>query len=70
MVSEKNDANYIVNPNFARTKVDSYNSLLTERTLTFHNVIILVKSHVNKYKNDFYFNMFLEKGLFENKSNR
>ena len=39
-----------------------------EKILTFHNVIILIKSVVNKKKN-FYYNIFLEKGLCKDKSN-
>ena len=29
--------------NYARIKIDSYDSLPLEKTLTFHNVIILIK---------------------------
>ena len=32
--------------------------------LTFHNVIILIKS-VFKYKNNYYYNIFLENGLYK-----
>ena len=35
-------------------KVDSYDSLPLEKTLTFHNVIILVKSTFNENKNNYY----------------
>ena len=51
-ISEKSDAKYIVNHNFATIRIDSYNSLSTEKTLTFHNVIILIKSVVSKNKNN------------------
>ena len=37
--------------------------------MTFHNVIILIKSVVNKNENKCYYNIFLEKGLYEDKSN-
>ena len=37
--------------------------------LTFHNVIILIKSVVNKNKNEYYYNIFLEEGLYKDKSN-
>ena len=37
-----------INHNFARIRTDSYNSLPTEKFLTFHNIIILIKSVVNK----------------------
>ena len=36
-----------INHNFARIRIDSYNSLPIEQTLTFHNVIILPKLVVN-----------------------
>ena len=36
-------------------------SLPIEKILTFHNVIILIKSVVIKNKNDYYYNIFLEK---------
>ena len=36
--------------------------------MTFHNVIILRKSVVNKNKN-YYYNIFLEIGLYKDKSN-
>ena len=36
--------------------------------LAFHNVIILIKSVVNKNKNKYHYNRFLEKGLYKYKS--
>ena len=51
-----------INHNFARIKIDSYNSLPIEKTLTFQNVIILLKSVVNNNENRYYYNIFLEKG--------
>ena len=57
-----------VNHNFARTRNDSYDSLPIEKILTFHNVIILIKSVVNKNKNEYYYNIFLQKGLYKDKS--
>ena len=35
--------------------------------MTFHNVIILIKSIVNKNENKYYYNMFLEKSLYKYK---
>ena len=35
---------------YARIKVDSYDSLPLEKTLTFHNVILLIKSALIKIK--------------------
>ena len=40
-------------------------SELTQEILTFHDVIILIKSVVSKNKNKCYYNMFLEKGLYK-----
>ena len=48
---------------------DLYNYLLIEKILTFYNAIILIKSVVNKNKNECYYNIFLEKGLCKDESN-
>ena len=45
---------------YGRIKVDSYDSLSLEETLTFH-VLIVIKSVFNKDKNNYYYNIFLEK---------
>ena len=45
---------------YAKIKVDSYDSLPIEKILTLRNVIILIKSVLNKDKNHYYFNMFLK----------
>ena len=37
--------------------------------IAFHNVIMLIKSVVNKNENNCYYNIFLEKGSNEDKSN-
>ena len=44
-------------------KLDSYDSLPIEKTLTLHNVIILIKSILNKDKNHYYFKMFENNAL-------
>ena len=36
-----------------------------EKKLTFHNVIMLLKSVFNKDKNNYYYNIFLEKGSYK-----
>ena len=36
--------------------------------MTFQIVIILIKSVVNKNENNYYYNIFLEKGLYKDKS--
>ena len=68
LISEKGgiaDSNYYL----ARIRIDLYNSLPIEKKLTFHNVIILIKLLVNKNKNEYYCNIFLEKGSYKDKSN-
>ena len=40
-----------------------------EKISTFDNVIILMKSIVNKNKNNYYYNVFLEKSSYKDKSN-
>ena len=42
---------------------DSYDSLPLEKTLTLHNVMILIESLVNKNQNHYYYNIFLERFL-------
>ena len=38
------------------------------KILTFHNVMVLIKSFVNKNKNKYYYNIFLEKGSYKDKN--
>ena len=59
-----------INHNFGKIRIDSSNSLPIEKILTFHNVIILIRSVINKYKNDYYFNIFSEKGSRKDKFNK
>ena len=68
-ISKKSDISDSISHNFGNIRIDSYNSLPIEKILTFHNVIILIKSVVNKNKNEYYYNIFLEKGLYKDKSN-
>ena len=53
-ISKESGITDSINHNFARIRIDSYNSLPTEKIMTFHNVIILIKSVVNKNKNHYY----------------
>ena len=46
-------------------KADSYDSLPIEKTLTLHNVIILMKSVLDKGKNHYYCKTILEKCLYQ-----
>ena len=54
---------YVSSLNYTKMKVDSYDSLPLEKIPTLHNVIILIKSVLNKYQNQYYYNIFLEKCL-------
>ena len=60
-MSLKSTTTYIFSHYFAIIKVDSYDSLPIEKILTFHNIIILIKSALNKDKNHYYYKIFLEK---------
>ena len=44
-----------INHNFGEIRIDSHNSLPTEKILAFHNVIILIKSVINKNKNKYFY---------------
>ena len=57
-----------INLNFGKIRINSYNSLPIEKILTFHIVIILIKSVVNKNKNNYYYNIFLEEDSYKGKS--
>ena len=52
LVSEKTGLTNNINDNYARIRIDSFNSLPRDKTLTFHNVIMLIKSVVNKNENN------------------
>ena len=76
LVSDKNGITDSINHNFERIRIASYNSLLIEKIFTFHNVkldvnvdIMLIKSVVNKNKNEYYYNIFLEKSSNKDKYN-
>ena len=38
-----------------------------KKGVTFYNIIILIKSVANKNKNKYYYNVYLEKGLYKDK---
>ena len=50
---------------FAKTKVDSFDSLPLEKTMTFCDLIILIKSDWNKDESNYYYNIFLEELSYE-----
>ena len=67
LISKKSGITNSINHNFGKIRIDSYNSLPIKKILTFHKIIILIKSVVNKNKNKYYYNIFLEKGLYKDK---
>ena len=68
LISEKRGITDSIDHNFRKIRIYSYNSLPIEKIFTFHNVIILIKPVVNKNKNEYCYNIFLEKGSYEDKS--
>ena len=50
LLSQKSSITYIFCHYFAKIKVDSSDSLPIKKTLTLHNVIIVIKSVLNKDK--------------------
>ena len=62
LISLKSSITYTFSHYFVKIKVDSHDSLPMEKILTFYNVKILTKSVLNKDKNHYYNNIFLEKG--------
>ena len=57
----KSSITYIFSHYYAKIKVDSNGSLPIEKRLFLHDVIILIKSVLNKDKNHYYSNIDLEK---------
>ena len=67
-VSLENCITYVFSHYFAEIKVDSYNSLPIEKRLALHNVIIVIKSVLNKEKKkkkQKYCKIFLEKCSYQ-----
>ena len=60
LIRVKSGIIYVISPNYAKMKVDSYNSLPPGETIAFHNVIILIKSVFDKDENNYYCKLFLE----------
>ena len=50
-----------INYNVSRIRIDSYSFLPIERTLTFHTVIILIKSVANKNESNYNYNIVFRK---------
>ena len=54
LISKKSGITSSINHNFGRIKIDSSNSLSIKKILTFHNIIILIKSVIDKNENKYY----------------
>ena len=63
LISVKSGITYIISHNYAKIKLDSYHSLPLEKTMTFHDAIILIKSVFNKDENNYYNNYILRKSF-------
>ena len=61
LINQKSGVTYVFSYFYAKIKVDSYDSLSIEKTLALLNVIIHIKSFLNKDQNHYYYNIFLEK---------
>ena len=46
-------------------KVDLYTSLPLEKTFTLHDIILFIKWVFNKHNNNYYYNIFLEKSVYQ-----
>ena len=68
LISEKSGITDSINHNFKRIRIDSYNSLPIEKKIDFYKVKILIKSVVNKNKNNYYCKYFFRKRFNEHKS--
>ena len=63
LVSLKSNTTHIYFHYFAKIKVDSFDYLPIKKTMTLRDVMIFIKSVLNKDKNDYYYEIFLEKCL-------
>ena len=64
-MSQKSGIICVFSNYYTNIKVDSYDSLPKEKTLTLHNVIIVIKSVINKDQNHYYYIIFLEKCSYQ-----
>ena len=61
LINLKSGIIYTFSHYFTKIKVDSYDFLPIEKSLTLHNVILHIKSVQNKDKNFYYYKILLEK---------
>ena len=60
IISKKSDITDSIIHNFRKIRICSFNTLF--KILTFHSVIMFVRSVVNKNENEYYYDVILEKG--------
>ena len=65
LISLKSSITYIFSYYFAKIKADSHDSLPIEKRMTLNNVIIRIKSVLNKDKNHYYYKIFLEECSYQ-----
>ena len=65
LISQKSGITYVFSHYYTKIKADSYHYLLFEKTLTLHNIIIHIKPALNKDQSHCYYNIFLEKCLYQ-----
>ena len=53
LIGVKSGIAYVISNKYSKMKVNLYNSLPLEKTMTFHNIITLIKSAFNKDKNSY-----------------
>ena len=62
-ISVKSTITYTFSHYFAKIKCESSDSLPIEKMFYLHNVIISIKSVLNKHKNHYYYKIFLERSI-------
>ena len=65
LIGLKSSITYVFSHYYAKIKVDSYGSLPIKKTLILHNLVILIKSVLNKDQNRYCYNIFLEKCSYQ-----
>ena len=65
LIGVKSGIRYVFSHYYEKIKVNSYDSLPIEKKTTLHNVIMHIKWVLNKDQNHCYFNIFLEKCLYQ-----
>ena len=65
LIGVKSGITSVISYNYAKIKVDLHDSIPLKGTITFHNVIIFIMVVFNKDKNNYYYNIFLEKASYE-----